>query len=264
MVIINLSHVFLQSFLLILTLQVIFFLIAFILKTDIFTDLVYSLTFIISTLWQLISNKSFFCPQIFLTVLVTVWGLRLGGYLFIRILKTKKDARFNKIRQSFFKLAGFWILQAITIFLVLLPVFVVLKSNQEKFSPLMFLGSLIWLTGFLLETVADWQKFQFKSKKENRDHWVNVGVWKHSRHPNYLGEMLCWWGIYVYSLPFLKGWEYLTIISPLFISLMLRFVSGIPILEKSHDKKYGNSSEYQNYKKKTNLLIPFPNRFKWV
>jgi steroid 5-alpha reductase family enzyme len=268
--ILNIFYPFLQTFIIIFLIQALFFLLAYILQTDIFTDFVYGLTFIIVALFFLFLNRSFTITQITLFLMIFSWGARLGVYLFIRILKTKKDERFNQIRKSVFKLAGFWTLQAVTIFIIMLPSLIVLTKNdsltqayfliQDKsfFYVILILGFLIWLTGFLIETIADWQKFKFKSKPENKGKWTNKGLFKYSRFPNYFGEMLCWWGIYIYTLPFLKGFEYLTIISPIYITVLLKYVSGIPILEKKHEEKYGNKKEFQKYKNKTSLLVPLP------
>ncbi|HEY5714424.1 MAG TPA: DUF1295 domain-containing protein, partial [Candidatus Gracilibacteria bacterium] len=105
-------------------------------------------------------------------------------------------------------------------------------------------------------TVADHQKFTFKSKSENKNKWIDSGLWRCSRHPNYFGEMLCWSGIFVYCIPVLSGWEWASIISPLWISLLLIKISGVPILEKKQDQKWGEDPAYQKYKKDTNCLIP--------
>jgi len=147
----------------------------------------------------------------------------------------------------------FWFFQAITIFVILLPLLLLPKT--ANYSVLGIIGLGVWALGFLTETIADWEKYQFK--KRNPKKWVDVGLWSKARHPNYFGEMLCWWGIFLFAVPSLSGIAYLAILSPLYITLLLLFGSGVPMLEKQHDKKYGDDKEYREYKKRTNLLFPF-------
>lgn len=246
------------AFLMILFLQVIFFIYAAIKKTDKVTDLSYGLTFVITVLVIFLLNieySSLF--KILLLLLVVIWGLRLAVYLFKRILKTGKDKRFNGIREDFKRFASFWLLQAISIFIILLPTnILLLKDSYTSFNWVPIVGFLLSLLGILIESIADNQKFVFKSKEENRNKWIASGLWKYSRHPNYLGEIMVWFGIYIYCLPFLVGLEFLTIISPIFITILLVGVSGIPTLEKEYDIRYTDNKEYLKYKRETGILFP--------
>lgn len=252
-------QVYLYSFLLVVLIQVLFFVFAAILRTDKFTDLAYGLTFVILAVALTFWTGTFYAIQLMLTLMVAIWGLRLAGYLFIRIIKTKRDKRFDKIRNNFFKFAGFWTLQAVTIFAVMLPTILVLSSKNDK-STMVFtvVGYMIWLIGFAIETVADYQKYQFKSKKENKDKWIETGVFRYSRYPNYFGEMTLWWGVFVMAIPFIAGWQWISVLGPVFITCILLFVSGIPPLERRYNKKYAKDRKYQLYKKRTSILIPFP------
>jgi steroid 5-alpha reductase family enzyme len=237
--------------------QLVFFIVAVSFKTDKVTDLSYGLGFITVAIFYL--SKSIMGPsQMLVTLLIIVWGFRITFYLFKRILKMKTDPRFDQIRNNYFKFASFWILQAVSIWLIMLPSLVILLSNKS-YTPTFFtfIGMSIWLGGFLIEYFSDKQKFEFKNNPKNKDKWITSGLWKYSRHPNYFGEMLCWWGIFIFSLPFLTGWSILAIISPLYISYLLLFVTGIPPLEKRYDQKYANNKEYQVYKRRTSILIPF-------
>ncbi|MBN1168892.1 DUF1295 domain-containing protein, partial [Candidatus Woesebacteria bacterium] len=117
-------------------------------------------------------------------------------------------------------------------------------------------GIMIWILGLIIEAVADQQKFTFKNNPKNKGRWIDTGLWKYSRHPNYFGEMFLWWGVFVFAIPFLNGLAWITILGPLYISFILIFVSGIPLLEKRYDEKYAVNEDYQNYKKATSLLIP--------
>ena len=246
----------LQFLLISLAIQIALFIPAFKFKTDKLTDLSYGLTFVLLALIAfLLSDVSF--PKLLLLLMITAWGLRLGIYLFIRINKIKKDDRFDEIRTNFFRFLGFWLIQGVTVFVVLIPSLLFFQTTTV-FSPLSLFGFGVWLTGLLIEGFADQQKFSFINNEKNKGKWVNVGLWKYSRHPNYLGEILCWVGIYLYTFSSLTYvYRLMGLLSPLFIIILLLFVSGIPKLEEKADKKWGSDKEYQKYKKKTAVLIPF-------
>lgn len=249
----------LYSFITIFLIQLFFFTIAVNFKTDKVTDLSYGLTFILLSLFLLTGNAYPHPVQMLTTLLITLWGLRLSGYLFLRILKTKTDKRFDSIREKSLKFAQFWVLQTLAIFLIMLPSIVILSSKiKVPFKPLSLLGVLIWSIGFTLETIADQQKFIFKSNPKNQGKWVGHGLWKYSRHPNYFGEMLCWWGLFLFSLFYTFPSGILTLVGPLFITFLLLKVTGIPTLEKKYDRLHAKNSKYQAYKKRTRLLVPLP------
>lgn len=251
--------ILIQTLLISLGIQLSFFFFAASFKSDKVTDLSYGLTFIIMSWILVLQNPNPSVVQKQITLLITIWGIRLATYLFIRILKIKKDKRFDGIREDFIKFASFWLFQGISVWIIMLPAIFVLSSTKAfPITNLTYFGSLIWLTGLVLETLADYQKYVFKSDPKNKDIFINSGVWKYSRHPNYFGEMLCWWGIFVIALPYLSGLSYLTIIGPLFITYILLFVSGIPPLEKRYAKKFADNHQYKKYKENTSLLIPLP------
>ena len=225
-----------------LGIQVLMFLPAFVFKTDKLTDLSYSVTFVLLTLIAFLFN-TWQETKLLLLIMISLWGFRLGTFLFIRIKKWKRDKRFDGMRESFSKFLSFWVIQGITVFVLLIPTFQYLK-NEPKTSMFTLIGVLVFSAGLVIETIADYQKF--KSKKRI----LRTGLWKYSRHPNYFGEILVWLGVYLFTMP-VSG--FLGLISPVFITFMLVFVSGIPKIEK----KYENNKEYQEYKKETPALIPF-------
>jgi steroid 5-alpha reductase family enzyme len=239
--------------------NLLFFLLATTLKTDKFTDFSYGLTFISLTVYFLFTNQAFLLPHLLLAAMITLWAVRLITYLLIRILRIKKDFRFNHIRDNTVSFLQFWFFQALAVWIILLPSLYFLDQDDiHPLNPVMMLGIIIWFLGLLIETVSDWQKFRFKNIPEHKNRWIQTGLWRYSRHPNYFGEMLCWWGIFVFVTPYLQGLSWITIIGPLFITAILLFVSGIPPLEKKYDVVYANNKEYQEYKKRTSLLIPLP------
>ena len=247
-----LSTLFLSFFV-----QLIFFSYASLFKTDKVTDLSYGFTFIILAACALLKNGTFFSYQLLVSLMIFIWGVRLSGYLFIRIIKIKRDKRFDGIRENFLKFSKFWFFQAIAVWVISLPS--TYLNNFKTDSPinlLMIIGSIIWLIGITTETIADMQKFKFKNDPKNKGRWIQSGIWKYSRHPNYFGEMLCWWGIFIFTVPFLSGIYWLTVTVPIFITFILLFVTGVPTLEKKYDERYKDNKEYQKYKSTTNLIIP--------
>ncbi len=249
---------FLYVFLFILFLQVIFFIYAAINKTDKVTDLSYGLTFLFAVIFSYYLQIDYSTPfRIILLLLISVWAIRLSIYLFIRILKTGKDKRFDGIREDFKRFASFWVLQAVSIFVILLPTtYILLSDFNTSLNFVSYIGLGISLLGIIIETVADYQKFVFKSKQENKGRWISSGLWKYSRHPNYLGEIMMWVGIFIYVSFYLNDLAILTIISPIYITYLLVGVSGIPTLEKEYEKRYVGNREYANYKEKTGKLFP--------
>jgi steroid 5-alpha reductase family enzyme len=193
-----------------------------------------------------------------LAIMIALWSLRLGGFLFIRIQKMKKDKRFDGMRESFTKFIKFWLLQGLTVWIILIPTILFLATNRDE---VIIIGAIIWLIGLIIETIADAQKYKFKQNKKNKDKFIQEGIWKYSRHPNYFGEILCWIGIYIYVFPALTITnKIIGLISPIFIIALLMFVSGVPLLEKYADKKWGHQKDYKEYKRKTSLLIPLPQK----
>ncbi|KAG9131244.1 hypothetical protein Leryth_006092 [Lithospermum erythrorhizon] len=177
----------------------------------------------------------------------------------MRILQWGEDRRFDKMRDNLAKLAVFWILQAVWVWTVSLPLTIVNASDKDPdLGNRDFVGWVMFLMGIVIEATADQLKLTFKNSPANRGKWCNIGPWRYSRHPNYFGEILLWWGIYVASTPVLDGAERLVVLGPIFLTLLLLFISGIPLLEASADKKFGTVPGYRLYKRGTSPLIPLP------
>ncbi|XP_050215487.1 uncharacterized protein LOC126666690 isoform X2 [Mercurialis annua] len=239
--------------------QLLFFIITVLLKFDKVTDFAGSTNFVILALLTLILKGTWYFRQVVLSLLVVVWGLRLGLFLLMRICQWGEDRRFDKMRANLGRLAVFWILQAVWVWTVSLPLTVV---NASDINPSVenrdIIGWIMWSVGLAIEATADQQKLAFKNSTENREKWCNVGLWKYTRHPNYFGELLLWWGIFVASTPVLQALEWLAILGPFFLTLLLLFLSGLPLLEDSADKKYSNVAAYRVYKRTTSPLFPLP------
>eukprot|EP00257_Ricinus_communis_P023028 XP_015582909.1 uncharacterized protein LOC8275698 isoform X2 [Ricinus communis] len=239
--------------------QLLFFIVTALLKIDKVTDFAGSTNFVILAVLTSVVKGTWHFRQVILSLLVVIWGFRLGLFLLMRILQWGEDRRFDEMRGNLGRLAIFWILQAVWVWTVSLPVTVVNASDRNpSLEARDIIGWIMWSMGFLFEATADQQKLAFKNSPENRGKWCNVGLWKYTRHPNYFGEIFLWWGIFVASAPVLEGAEWLVILGPVFLTLLLLFLSGIPLLEKSADKKFGNVAAYRAYKRTTSPLIPLP------
>ena len=246
---------FWSVFLVILAVQFTFFVLAARRKTDVFTDISYGWTFVVLALWMYIAVAPWSWLSALLTFCLVLWWIRLAWYLFIRILCMKKDKRFDAMREKPKQFGKFRALQAISIWIIFLSSLLVYTHGVVELSLLSWLGFLFFLLWWLIETVADWQKF--KAKRKYPEKFVSHGLRAKARHPNYFGEMLLWWWIFLLGSPAYQWWEWgLALLSPLFICFLLLKVSGIPLLEQQHDKRYGNDPTYQAWKKKTNLLLP--------
>jgi steroid 5-alpha reductase family enzyme len=244
-----------------LGINAVFFALAASLKTDKVTDLSYGLSFLTIAAAVLVRSGVFDPGRLIVAFCVFTWSIRLALYLFSRILRTKVDHRFDGIRESFPRFARFWILQAMTAWLVSLPVILYLGGRIPRTVDLpLVLGGVLALIALVFESVADAQKSAFHNRPEPKDTFIKTGLWKFSRHPNYFGETMFWWGLFLAVPPAFSGLQYLAVLGPVFITVLLLFVSGIPLLEKSADAKYGKNPEYQSYKAATSIFIPVPPR----
>lgn len=249
--------IFLMALIASFGINILMFIPAFIFKTDKLTDLSYALTFIfVASAGYLRSGGG--TVQLIMTGAVTLWALRLGTFLFVRIRKMNKDKRFDGMRENFFKFLRFWLLQALAVWVVTLSLTSALASETSRINVYVLVGMAVFLIGLFVESMADSQKYVFAQDPANKDTWIQNGLWSLSRHPNYLGEILVWVGLCIVSQSVLDGrYRFYALASPLFIALLLIFVSGIPLLEKAADKKWGDNPRYRAYKKKTAVLIPF-------
>ncbi|XP_024545862.1 uncharacterized protein LOC9660991 [Selaginella moellendorffii] len=239
--------------------QGLFFAIAATFKFDKVTDFAGSTNFVLLAFLTAVINGTWFTRQIVLTLLVFVWGTRLAAFLLIRILKWGEDRRFDDKRNNLGAFAIFWIMQAAWVWTVSLPVTIANASDMDP--PLEArdaIGWFLWICGIVIEMTSDYQKLKFKEDMDNRDKWCDIGFWSVSRHPNYFGEMLLWWGIFAAASPVFRGGQWAAIFGPLFLMAILLFLSGLPLLEASADKKYGSNPAYRMYKETTSPLIPFP------
>ncbi|MHA2204025.1 MAG: DUF1295 domain-containing protein, partial [Candidatus Hodarchaeales archaeon] len=239
--------------------QWIAFIPAYIKSTEKFFDLTGSFSYITVIIFSVVFSPKVDIRSFLLMALVSIWAIRLGAFLFRRIMKEGEDRRFKEIKQSGPRFLLTWTLQGLWVSFTLAAALAATTVEQRTdFGVIGLIGLLVWIIGFVFEAIADYQKSKFRSVSENKGKFIKTGLWSISRHPNYFGEILLWIGIAIIALPTLQGWRWMTLISPVFVTLLLTKVSGIPLLEQRADKKWGGQKDYEEYKKKTPVLIPKP------
>jgi len=242
---------------LIFLIQWLAFIPAYLFQTEKFYDVTGSFTFIFVTIIAVVLNPIVDGRSILLSILVVIWALRLGSFLVLRVHKEGKDSRFDVIKPSFIRFLNAWTIQALWVTITSLAALIAINTTTRKeLGVFALIGFIMWILGFVFEVVADTQKSRFRSNPKNKGKFINSGLWAHSRHPNYFGEIMLWIGIVVIALPILEGWLWVCLISPIFVTLLLTRVSGIPMLEKASDKKWSGQVDYEAYKENTPVLIP--------
>ena len=237
--------------------QWIVFIPAYLEQTEKFFDLTGSFTYITVILLTLILSNRFDARSILVSALVLIWAIRLGTFLFGRIKKAGKDDRFDDIKPSFIRFLNVWTIQGLWVTFTMSAALIVISTSYQKELDLFaILGFIIWVLGFTIEVIADNQKSRFRENPGNKGKFIQSGLWSKSRHPNYFGEITLWVGIALIALPVLHGWQWIALLSPVFVTILLTRVSGIPLLEKKADKKWGGQEDYENYKRETPVLIP--------
>lgn len=192
--------------------------------------------------------------------MVAIWCIRLGTFLFIRIHAAGgSDSRFEKIKTNPARFLTAWTLQALWVILTASAALAIITStNRVPLDVFFWIGAAIWVFGLTFEAVADAQKSKFKSDPANDGDFINVGLWKWSRHPNYFGEITLWTGIFIIAIPVLTGLAWLVVISPIFVYLLLTRISGINLQEEQAKKRWGDDPAYQKYRRDTPVLFPRP------
>lgn len=230
---------------------------AYLFQTERYYDLIGAITniaVISFTIWMVEERDT---RSVILAIFIVVWALRLGIFLFARIVADGGDGRFDDIKPNFLRFLLTWTVQAAWVFLIqLCAILAISGDSHEPMGFVALVGGICWLAGMVIESVADYQKRRFRSEKTNQGRFISHGLWSWSRHPNYFGEILLWIGVAIVSLPALSAWMYLGLISPCFVIFLLTKVSGIPLLEARADKRWGDDADYVQYKKATPVLLP--------
>jgi steroid 5-alpha reductase family enzyme len=230
---------------------------AFKAQTEKYYDLTGALTYISITLLLVLLTPGVDARGLLLAALVLVWAARLGTFLFRRVSKHGKDDRFDEIKPSFIRFLNTWTVQGLWVVLTAAAAWIAITSaTRAALDGWALAGFLLWAVGFGIEALADSQKRRFKADPANEGMFISTGLWSRSRHPNYFGEIMLWTGVLLIAVPVLEGWQWVALLSPVFVALLLIKGSGVPLLEAKADKKWGGQPGYEAYKKNTPVLIP--------
>ncbi|MEA2020392.1 MAG: DUF1295 domain-containing protein [Patescibacteria group bacterium] len=234
------------------------FIVATLRKDNSVADIAWGLGFIVVTYTAFLTKGQVTLREILSLTMVTLWALRLATHIYLRGRGRDEDFRYKKWREqwgekalvySYFQV---FILQGFLLLVIATPLLLIHSTSGRSFWISDLLGLIIWVVGFSFESLADWQLYKFKKDPDNKGKLLTTGLWKYSRHPNYFGEVLLWWGVFLLALAHPYG--LVSIIGPLAITILILKVSGIPLLEK---KMEGNA-EFEEYKKKTSVFVPLP------
>jgi steroid 5-alpha reductase family enzyme len=234
---------------------------SYLLQTERLFDLTGGLTYITVAVVAVLLSESPDTRAWLLAAMVAVWAVRLSSYLFLRIRKAGADKRFDDIKPSFPRFLNTWTLQGLWVTITASAALAAITSTTRvELGTVTAIGLVVWVVGIGLEIVADAQKSRFRADPANKGRFIHTGLWSWSRHPNYFGEILLWVGVAVVALPALRGWQWVALLSPVFVALLLLRVSGVPMLEKAADERWGGQPDYEAYKSGTSLLVPLPPR----
>jgi len=230
-------------------------------KTEHYFDLTGSATYVTVVAVALLLSDELDARAVIVGTMVVVWALRLGSFLFRRVRRAGRDGRFDRIKTDPLRFFMTWTLQGLWVLLTLTCALAIITGTErEAIGWVAVVGMAVWVAGFAIEVVADRQKSIFKGDPANEGRFITSGLWAWSRHPNYFGEIVLWTGIAIMALPVLSGWRWFTLISPVFVVVLLTRVSGIPMLEARAEERWGEEEEFRRYTGNTAVLIPRPPR----
>ena len=234
----------------------IIFLPSFAFKTEHYFDLTGSLSYISTVIAAAYLNPNLDIRDLIICAMILIWAVRLGSFLFWRIKKDGQDKRFIIMKTKFFWFLMTWTLGGLWVLVTMAAGLTAMTSNTTvALGPLSYFAICLWIFGMALEIVADQQKTRFRNDPKNRDRFITSGLWAWSQHPNYLGEILLWLGLALLAVPVLSGWQLATLISPVFVYVLLTKISGIPLLDRLAKKKWGENPEFVAYTKATPVLM---------
>ena len=233
----------------------------FIYQTEHYFDLTGSISYIASVTVAAVLHPNLDLRGLIICVLIFIWAARLGSFLFIRVKKAGQDRRFTEMKTRFWRYLLTWTLGGAWVFITTAAGLAAITSmTQRPLGIWIILGILLWTTGFSIEVIADRQKTRFRKDPENSENFITTGLWNYSRHPNYFGEIILWLGIAVIAFPTLVGWQFLTLISPFFVTFLLIKISGVRLLEEGGQKRWGDDPAYRKCLATTSVLVPLPKR----
>lgn len=249
-----------EAALLIFGIQLVVFLPSYWAQTEHFYDLTGGITYFSTMGYMAYRHQELFgnwdLRSLVLTALIGIWAMRLSSFLFTRVKRVGKDGRFDSLKTSFTRFLLTWMLQGLWVFMCTYPALIALATPSNSETTFLWIGATVWLLGWMYEVIADHQKTVFNKDPNNAGKFIDTGVWKQSRHPNYVGELILWTGITIIAIPVLQGLQWAALITPIFVYWLLNKVSGVNLLEARADKKWGDDPKYQQYKNKTPIFFP--------
>ncbi|MDE0479234.1 MAG: DUF1295 domain-containing protein [Gammaproteobacteria bacterium] len=226
-------------------------------QTEHYFDLTGSITYLSALGTVAILHPALDTRGLVLCLLIAIWAIRLGSFLFKRVKRAGGDSRFDPIKINFFRFLLTWTLSGTWVYVTMAAGLAAVTSADSIGLDAFFAAGLaLWLAGFAFEVTADTQKTRFRADPANEGKFISSGLWSISRHPNYFGEIVLWIGIAVIAFPALSGSQYITLISPVFVIFLLTRVSGINMLERAGKQRWGDNPDYQAYLDSTPALVP--------
>lgn len=239
----------------------VFFIVGTMIKNNSIVDMGWGIGFVLVAVYSMVRTGNYSLVSFLTTLMVTLWGGRLFYHIFKRNVGKPEDFRYANWRKEWGKwviprsLLQVYLLQGLMMMVIGFPIVLIHEKSGSEFGVLTALGIVIWLVGYYFEVAGDAELKKFKSNPENKGKLITTGLWALTRHPNYFGEAVMWWGIFIVALSIGVSW--IAIISPIAITFLLLFVSGVPLLEKSMEKRPG----FEEYSKITNKFFPwFPKK----
>ena len=234
----------------------IIFIPSYIYQTEHYFDLTGSISYLSAIALAFYLNPSMDSRDFLIGLLIVIWAVRLGSFLFLRVKHDGKDNRFTVMKTQFHWYIMTWTMGGLWVFLTMAAGLAAITSDVTiPLGMMAYLGLALWIIGFTIEVIADKQKRVFKKQQNKEKEFITTGLWAWSRHPNYFGEITLWAGLTLIALPVLSSWQLGTLISPVFVYVLLTRISGIPMLENRAIKKWGSDPEYVDYLERTPSLI---------
>ena len=234
---------------------------SFLAQTEHYFDLTGSLTYITAAVVAMATTDDLDTRSLLLGVAILVWATRLGSFLFRRVKRDGGDGRFDTLKLDWLVFLRVWMLQGLWVTVTAGTALAAMTSGAKAdLGAVGIVGAALWLAGFVIEVVADQQKSTFRADATNNGRFISTGLWAWSRHPNYFGEITLWLGLAILAVPALDGWQYVTLVSPIFVFVLLTRISGVPLLERRGMKRWGDEPDYREYVATTPVLIPRPPR----
>ncbi len=234
---------------------------SFLAQTEHYYDLTGSITYLTVTVTALVLSDGLDARAWIAAAMVVIWAARLGSFLFRRVRRDGKDGRFDAIKVDFLRFLMTWTLQGLWVTFTAAAALAIITSAERRTLGIVgVIGIVVWVIGFGFEAISDQQKSAFRADPANDGRFITTGLWAWSRHPNYFGEITLWTGMAILALPILSGWRWVALVSPVFVTLLLTRISGLPMLERRAAKRWGDEAEYQRYVAEVPVLVPRPPR----